>query len=217
MAVIVDALRKAGLLENLERRECDSGETVLTSESNGVTYTLQIRFYLGDIGLAPKEITPWLRLTTLERRIEAIADHHGLKYRYADASTLAMGIRNKTLYRTLVSRTLDVDAFRTTFEQYLSEEVAEFFRSRNSVEGLGKHILALDFKDVVHCGIGGDYPLNVLKAITIAHACGDSRKFAEFKQGLQAWINEDRSNPKYSHMCDAYQGALDELLAELER
>jgi hypothetical protein len=94
MAVIVDSLRKAGLLENLERRECDSGETVLTSESKGVTYFIQIRFDLVDIGLAHKEITSWLRLTTLDRWIESIADRHGLKYRYADESTLTMSNPN---------------------------------------------------------------------------------------------------------------------------
>jgi hypothetical protein len=216
VAAMVGLLGRQDLFKNLASKVADAGEVLISSEQDGVRYTIQTRFQLSDIGVAPREITHWLRVKSVEKPLEAIARRHGLQYDYDTQHTLAAGIRNKELYRRMVSGTLDVGPFMALFEKYLQEEIVEFFKGRNTPGGLAALVRATDFGDVIKIGIGGEYPVNVLKAIAIAHHDRNGPRYVEFKQGLQTWIDEDRKDPKYSPRCDSYQGALDELVAQLE-
>lgn len=212
---IVDCLRNQNLFERLEHKIVSSGELIIFSEKGGVLYTIQTRFQLSDVGMAPREILWWLKVEAIEKLVELIAINNGLKYDANFEHTLTSSVHDKELYKNVTSGTLDVPIFRKKFEDYSSEEIIPFFESRSTIEGLGEYVLRHAFDNIINIGIGGEYPVNVLKAITIAKWCKNEARYEEYTKGLQTWIDEDRDDPNYAKMCDAYQGALDELKEKL--
>lgn len=214
---IVDFLKSQDLFKELEYKTVSSGELLIWSESKGVVYILQTRFQLSDIGMAPREISYWLKSEAVEKNVEPIAVNSGLNYDSSFEHTLTCSVYEKDLYKRLTSGTLDVVAFRKQFEDYFSKEIIPFFEGGGTIEGLGEYVLQHPFDNIINIGLGGEYPVNVLKAITIAKWCGNEAKYEEYTKGLQTWIDEDRNDPNYAQMCDAYQSALDELKSKLER
>ncbi len=216
ISAIVDSLKDQSLFEKSEYKTVSSGELVIFSELDRVLYTIQTRFQLSDVGMAPREISCWLKVDTIEKVIESIATNNGLRYDPNFEHTLTNSVKDKNLYKDLTSGTLGIPLFREKFEDYSSIEIIPFFESRGTIEGLGEYVLQHPFDNIINIGLGGEYPVNVLKAITIAKWCGNEAKYEEYTKGLQTWIDEDRNDPNYAKLCDAYQGALDELKSKLE-
>jgi hypothetical protein len=100
--------------------------------------------------------------------------------------------------------------------EYINIEIRTFLDSNSSIEKLGDFILDFDFPELINVGIGGEYPANILKAITVAKWCDNETKYLEYKKGLQEWIDEDRNDPNYTKMCDTYQKGLNQLIEKLE-
>lgn len=214
---IVDSIGKQyPFNKDLQTEILNSGELLVFSEHYEVTYIIQIRFQLTDIGIAPRGIEYWLRIKSIERLVETIAKENGLKYNSDFQHTIVNPLQNKELYKKITSGTLEVSLFQNLFEDFLSGEVIPFFKSRNTVKGLGEYILSHDFKNLINMGIGGEYPVNILKAISIAKLCNNEARYQEYTIGLQNWIDEDRKDPNYAKNCDSYQGALNDLKKKLE-
>lgn len=217
IAAISDSFVKHNIFSNVKTKLLDSGEVLFLSELNSDLYVIQTRFQLSDIGLAPREILFWLRIEKVERLLESIAVKNKLKYNYDFQHTITAGIRNKELYKTITSGKLEIDVFKELFNNYLVEEITPFFMTRGSLDGLGNFILQHDIDKISNIGLGGEYPANVLKAITIAKLCRNEPRYQEYIKGFQCWIDEDRNNPNYAKMCDDYQGALNDLKDILEK
>lgn len=214
--LIVDFFNNQNLFQGLKYKTVSSGELLIWSESNGVIYTLQTRFQLSKIGMVPREISYWLKEESIEKIVEPIAINNSLNYDSSFEHTLTSSVYEKDIYKKLTSGILDITAFKEQFEIYFSKEINPFFESRNTVEGLGAYVLEHTFDNIINIGLGGEYPVNVLKAITIAKLCRNEAKYEEYTKGLQTWIDEDRNDSNYAEICESYQMALDMLKEKLE-
>ena len=71
IAAIIDSVGKQDLFMDVKTKVLDSGESLVFSETNEILYTVQTRFQLSDVGMAPTGIEYWLRVYAIERLVEA--------------------------------------------------------------------------------------------------------------------------------------------------
>jgi len=193
-----------------------SGEFILKMISKNSALRLVIKFRLSKDGMAPSGIAPLIYINRLESFIKPIVLIHGLDYSLENEHSIVYSTSNKALYGEITRKEHGDIELKNLSAEYLTSNIIPFFKSRSTIEGLGDYVLQHDFDNIINIGLGGEYPVNVLKAITIAKWCGNETKYQEYTKGLQVWIDEDRNDPNYAKMCDAYQGALDELKSKLE-
>ena len=118
-------------------------------------------------------------------------------------------------YRYLTTKEHEIEKLKELITTYIKDELNVFLENKSSIEGLGEFLLKNDFENVLNVGIGGEYPLNILKAIAIAKLCGREDRFREYLDGFQKWINEDRNDPEFANACDSHQIALEVLSDKL--
>jgi hypothetical protein len=212
----VTDLCKEAMGSELEVAQIDSELTVLSAKRDDVIKSLMMSFRLSDIGVSIQSIGAFLTHAKLESFIKPIAKQNDLPYNKLITRTMTYSASDPKLYRKLTLEEVSgFEAYRKLLQEFVLKEIIPFFESRSTIEGLGDYVLQHPFDNIINIGLGGEYPVNVLKAITIAKWCGSEAKYEEYIKGLQTWIDEDRNDPNYAKMCDAYQGALDELKSKL--
>lgn len=212
----VSNLCEGTVFSDFEITRFDSGEVILSEKRNDVIRYLIMSFRLSEIGKSINSISSSLMHSKLESFIEPIATLNNLPYGASKERTLTYSASEPKLYRKLTSEEVNnIDTYKGLIQKFVLDEIIPFFESRGTIEGLGEYVLQHPFDNIINIGLGGEYPVNLLKAITIAKWCGNEVKYEEYTKGLQTWIDEDRNDPNYAKMCDAYQGALDELKEKL--
>ena len=210
-------LCKSTAFSKLDINRFESGEVVLLEKRDDVTISLMMSFRLSDIGKSINSISSSLVHATLESFVKSIAASNSLLYDTAKERTITYSATNPTLYRKL---TLDdvgnFEIYKVLIREFVTSEIIPFLKSRSSIKGLGEFVLQHDCSNIIKIGIGGEYPVNVLKAITLAKWCGNDARYQEYTKGLQSWIDEDRKDPNYAPKCDSYQGALNDLKKKLD-
>ena len=193
-----------------------SGESIAYISDSFSIKKLIVKFKFSENGISPSSIVPSVFINQLEDFIEPVAKSNGLNYTKLNEHSIVYSTCDQELYGQITRIDNDDIVLERLLRKYFVNNIIPFFKNACTVKDLAKTILNKDINDIVNIGIGSDYPLNILKAITIAKWCKNEEKYNEYKTGLQTWINEDRNDPNYSNMCDSYQGALNELTSKLE-
>lgn len=213
----MDFENKAGM-EGFEFYEDDAGFFIFKKETENIIYNLSWRFLLKPKGHEIDQLSATIFFKPLEKIINKISKDYLLTPSIATLRNSSKN--NRTLFEEICSTIImDEDsAIRVSnlFVNYLIKEISVFFEARSNLKGLGEYVLSNSFENIINIGLEGEYPLNVLKAITIAKWCKHQAKYQEYYQGLQNWIKEDRVNLNFSEKCDTYENALQSLIEKIE-
>lgn len=212
----VSDLYKEVVCSDIEMTQFASELTVISAKKDDVIKSLIMSFRLSDIGISIQSIGAFLTFERLESLVKPITEQNNLANNKPITRTITHSASDPKLYRKItLEEVSDFESYKTLLQEFVSNEITPFFEGRGTIEGLGEYVLQHPFDNIINIGLGGEYPVNVLKAITIAKWCGNEAKYETYTKGLQTWIDEDRNDPNYAKMCDAYQGALDELKDKL--
>ncbi len=212
----ISHLCKGTVFSKPEITQLGSELTILSDKIGNVTKSLIISFRLSDTGMAIQSIGAFLTDAKLESFIEHIAEQNNLQFNKSMTRTVTYSASDLKLYRKItLDEVDDFEVYKKYIQKYLFHEVVPFFKNRSTIEGLGAYVLKYDFDNIINIGLGGEYPINILKAITIAKWCGNDSKYEEYTTGLQLWINEDRNDPNYAKTSESYQAAFNELKEKL--
>lgn len=216
--VLLGGFRRNPYFNGFEIKKHPAGDFEFLNESSDSVRSFSWRFLGKNNGYEIDQLSTKIYLKTLEGSLEPILTKH--RFNSSLVTLRNSSNNNRELFlgicSTEINDSISNEKVSRIFEEYLTKEIIPFFKSRSTIEGLGEFVLQHDFSNIINIGIGGEYPLNVLKAIAIAKWCGNEARYQEYTTGLQSWIDEDRKDPNYAPKCDSYQGALNDLKTKLE-
>ena len=177
------------------------------------------RFLQGNEGPTIDQVVAEISLDRIEALLEPIVDKYKLG---VQGSTRKKTLDNtqpefESVCRTPIGNEANLVHVLEAFSGFMNRMVSGFFNDEGTISGMGQAVLECPFDDIINQGIGGEYPINVLKAISLAHLCGNNEVAKSYEKGFQSWIEEDREDPTMAHLCDDYLKALKDLQARIKQ
>jgi hypothetical protein len=218
IAVLTDNVKSYAPFASLDFRQHSAGDVEFSKSDGDSVLSLYWRLLDKSDGFEIDQLSARISFTPLENFIGPLATNFGLK---SSGVTLRNSPNsNRELFLSVCSTRIKDDntlnEVSANLIKYLGIEVIEFFNSLKTLAGLGGFIQTKNFADLINIGIGDEYPVNIFKAITIAHWCSNSLKYEEFKKGLSGWFEEDKRDPNYAKVFPSFERAFSALVANLE-
>lgn len=178
------------------------GSVFLKAQNDHNGFYLSWRIVEKPEGYEIDQLSPKLEIYKLEKFIAHLSKDNGLEKLYDNISMYDKLETNRDLFLKLCTKRIsseeDLPEILILFLEFYEKEIKTFYKTKNTIINLSDKMKNVPFSQLAEMGIGGKYPINILKAITIVKWGGNVEKYNEYKTGLQAWIDKDRTNPKYA-------------------